>query len=70
MAHSNTDFDLSGRVALVTASTRGIGKACALALARAGADIALGARDMVAGAALAAEIKDLGRKAICVRIGH
>jgi NAD(P)-dependent dehydrogenase (short-subunit alcohol dehydrogenase family) len=66
VAYSNSDFDLTGRVALVTACTRGIGKACALALAQAGADIALGARDMAAGAAVAAEIEGMGRKAVCI----
>ena len=38
-------FDLHGQVALITGAARGIGHACALALAHAGADIALGLRD-------------------------
>jgi NAD(P)-dependent dehydrogenase (short-subunit alcohol dehydrogenase family) len=43
-------FDVAGRIALVTGAARGIGRACALALARAGADVALGFRDVGAGA--------------------
>src|SRR6186713_1368641 len=38
-------FDLKGQVALVTGAARGIGNACALALAHAGADVVLGLRD-------------------------
>jgi NAD(P)-dependent dehydrogenase (short-subunit alcohol dehydrogenase family) len=44
-------FDLTGQVALVTASARGIGEACALALAAAGADIILGLRTQASGSA-------------------
>ncbi len=68
MASGGSDLDLSGLVALVTASTKGIGKACALALAQAGANIVLGVRDMAAGAALAEQIKGMGRDAVCVRM--
>ena len=35
------DFDLTGRVALVTGSTRGLGRSIAMALGRAGANVAL-----------------------------
>ena len=38
------NFDLSGRRALVTGASRGIGQAIAVALAQAGADIAITAR--------------------------
>ena len=38
-------FDLSGRVAVVTGGNRGLGKAIALALADAGAAVAIMARD-------------------------
>jgi NAD(P)-dependent dehydrogenase (short-subunit alcohol dehydrogenase family) len=66
MAEQFPRFDLAGQVVLVTGAARGIGRACALACAQAGADIALGLRDRTApsGAALAAEIAALGRRAL------
>jgi NAD(P)-dependent dehydrogenase (short-subunit alcohol dehydrogenase family) len=57
-------FDLTGQVALVTGAARGIGNALALALAHAGADVALGLRDVHTGAELAAQIEALGRRAV------
>ena len=57
-------FDLQGQVALVTGSARGIGRACALALAHAGADVALGLRDVRTGGELAREIAAMGRRAL------
>src|SRR5436305_12080220 len=57
-------FDLSGQIALVTASARGLGRAIALALAHAGADIALGLRDRDAHGGLPAEIEALGRRVL------
>jgi NAD(P)-dependent dehydrogenase (short-subunit alcohol dehydrogenase family) len=57
-------FDLHGQVALVTGSARGIGHACALALAHAGADIALGLRDIQSDGNLVNEIESLGRRAL------
>jgi NAD(P)-dependent dehydrogenase (short-subunit alcohol dehydrogenase family) len=56
--------DLTGRVALVTACARGIGEACALALAEAGADVVLGLRDVATGGPLAKRIEGLGRRAL------
>jgi NAD(P)-dependent dehydrogenase (short-subunit alcohol dehydrogenase family) len=61
-------FDLTGQVAIVTASAKGIGKACALALATAGADVALGLRDGNGSPELAAEIESLGRKVLRVQM--
>jgi 3-oxoacyl-[acyl-carrier protein] reductase len=61
-------MDLSNKVAIVTGSARGIGKAIALRLAEAGADIVV--NDIAAAAetleATANEIKALGRKALAV----
>jgi NAD(P)-dependent dehydrogenase (short-subunit alcohol dehydrogenase family) len=61
-------FSLSGQVALVTASSKGIGRACALALAQAGADIILGLRQKAAGQALAQQIQKMGREALPVQM--
>ena len=57
-------FDLTGRTALVTGASRGIGRALALGLAEAGADLAVSARDADALAQLAKEVEALGRKAV------
>jgi NAD(P)-dependent dehydrogenase (short-subunit alcohol dehydrogenase family) len=57
-------FEVPGQVALVTGAAQGIGRACALALAHAGADVALGLRDIQADQGLAAEITALGRRAL------
>jgi NAD(P)-dependent dehydrogenase (short-subunit alcohol dehydrogenase family) len=57
-------FDLKGRVALVTGAARGLGGAISLALANAGADVALGLRDVKTGEKLASEIALLGRKSL------
>jgi 3-oxoacyl-[acyl-carrier protein] reductase len=54
---------LTGRIALVTGASQGIGRACALELARAGATIALAARNEVKLAEVVAEIEVAGGKA-------
>ena len=61
-------IDLSGRVALVTGGSRGIGKAIALRLAGQGADVAFSYRgNELAAKATAGEIEALGRKALAVQ---
>src|SRR4030095_1005448 len=57
-------FGLSGRVALVKGAARGLGRAISLALAHAGADVALGLRDVQADSGLAAEIGKMGRRVL------
>jgi NAD(P)-dependent dehydrogenase (short-subunit alcohol dehydrogenase family) len=57
-------FGLSGQVAMVTGAARGLGRAISLALAHAGADVALGLRDVKEDSGLTAEIRRLGRKAV------
>jgi NAD(P)-dependent dehydrogenase (short-subunit alcohol dehydrogenase family) len=57
-------FDLTSNVALVTGAARGLGRAISLALAHAGADVALGLRDVKAGGELAREIESMGRRVL------
>ncbi|MBV7435139.1 glucose 1-dehydrogenase [Cardiobacteriaceae bacterium TAE3-ERU3] len=59
-------WDLSGKVAIITGAANGIGRASALMLAGAGADIAIGDLDMDAAGKVADEIRAMGRKAIAV----
>src|SRR5258708_36891286 len=61
-------FGLSGRVALVTGAARGLGRAISLALANAGADMALGLRDIKGGCGLAAEIRGMGKRALALQM--
>jgi 2-deoxy-D-gluconate 3-dehydrogenase len=58
------EFRLDGRVALVTGASRGIGRSLALALARAGADVALASRTTEALESAAEEARGLGVRAL------
>ena len=60
-------FDLSGKKALVTGGAVGIGRACAVALATAGADVAIVDIDEATGQKTADEIKAMGRDALFVK---
>ncbi len=57
-------YRVDGRAAIVTGAGRGIGRACALALAEAGADVVLASRTVEQLEAVAAEIAALGRQAV------
>lgn len=59
-------FDLTDQVALVTGASRGLGRAIALSLANAGADLAVGLHDPASGGTLIEEIEALGRRAIAL----
>jgi len=61
-------FDLEGQTALVTGAARGIGRSISLALAHAGADVALGLRDASTAEDLAEEIRGMGRRAVRVQM--
>ncbi|MBV6416047.1 MAG: 4-formylbenzenesulfonate dehydrogenase TsaC1/TsaC2 [Steroidobacteraceae bacterium] len=63
MTASKALFDLSQKVCLVTGANRGLGRAIAIGLAEAGADVIIACRDKAAGAAVAGEIASQGRRA-------
>jgi len=62
------NFRLEGRTALVTGAGRGIGRACALALAQAGAEVWLAARTKAEVDAAAAEIRAAGGSAQAIAL--
>src|SRR5262245_9482457 len=65
---TSSRFDLTGRTALVTGAARGLGRAIAVALAEAGADVALGLRDISHGDGPTDEIRALGRRVLPVQM--
>ena len=59
-------FDLSGKVALVTGGSRGLGREMVLAFAGAGADVVIASRKLESCEAVAKEVEALGRRALPV----
>ena len=65
---ATTLFDLTGRVAIVTGTSRGLGQQFARALAKAGADLVLTSRTRDSLLAFESEIKALGRRAVAIEL--
>jgi len=61
-------FDLTGRVAMVTGGSRGLGHAMALGLAEAGADVIVASRKLDACEATVAEVEAMGRRALAIGV--
>jgi len=61
-------FDLSGRVAIVTGTSRGLGQYMARALAKAGADLVLTSRTRESLQAFEAEVRTLGRRVVSLKL--
>lgn len=68
MSDSSAPLSLQGKVALVTGASRGIGAAIAVGFARAGADVAVLARDEAKLKSVAAEIEALGSRALVLSV--
>jgi NAD(P)-dependent dehydrogenase (short-subunit alcohol dehydrogenase family) len=69
---AGSPFDLTGKVALVTGGSRGLGREMVLAFARAGADVVITSRKLDNCHAVAAEVEALGGKALpyACHVGH
>lgn len=61
-------FDLSGKVAIVTGTSRGLGQYFARALAKAGADLVITSRDLSRLTEFKKELESLGRKALPIQL--
>ena len=59
-------FDLSGRVAVVTGGSRGLGRQMVLAFAAHGADVVIASRKLANCEAVAEEVRALGRRALAI----
>jgi NAD(P)-dependent dehydrogenase (short-subunit alcohol dehydrogenase family) len=73
MTHAPAElFDLSGKVALVTGGSRGLGLEMVRAFARAGADIVVASRKVEACEEVASEVRAMGRRAFAYgcHVGH
>jgi len=71
-APAGTGGPLTGKVALVTGGSRGLGRSMVLAFADAGADVVITSRKLEACQAVAAEVEAKGRRAVAVacHVGH
>src|SRR6266853_5137782 len=67
-ANNNSLFDLSGKTAIVTGTSRGLGQYFARALANAGADIVLASRNRASLSTFETEIQALGRRAVSLEL--
>src|SRR5438477_12848268 len=65
---STNVFDLTGKVALVTGTSRGLGQYLGRALARAGADLVITSRDPATLKPFQQEVESLGRKALALAL--
>jgi len=68
MKQKQITYDFSGKVALVTAAAKGIGQACAMALAESGANIILGLRHKESGKELVERIRKTGVEVLPVQM--
>lgn len=67
-ASATNPFDLSGRRAIVTGSSRGIGAAIAVALAEAGAEVAINHEsELASDSEVIEQIRSFGREPVCIR---
>jgi len=64
----SSPFDLTGKVAIVTGASRGLGQYFGRALARAGADLAITSRDLESLRPFQQEIEAMGRRALAVEL--